>query len=242
MNRLIIALTRLMTKILGNLTFRTIKMSKETGSEEVTNNPLLKKLEEIYAVYDEVVIKPLSSGLGDKVIEADRKRDNIYYGLKSVVDGLARLEGAKGDAARALQLLFDEAGTITGADYGSESEVIKKLIKLLSGEAAATHLATLSLTNEAALLEPAQNQFHTIYMEQAKINASLKQQGSASQLRRELEYNLRSYYAFVWAMKDLAPWKNLYAELAELVKAAKNTIGKPEKDLTNDEIKLTEKQ
>lgn len=238
MNKLIIAITRLVTKILGNLTFRTIRMSEQTANDEVINNSLLKKLKEVYAVYDEVVIKPLSSGLGNKVIEADRKRDNIFYALKNTIDGLARLDGTKGDAARALQRLFDEAGTITGVDYGSESEVIKKLLKLLASDTAKAHLTTLSLTDEAAMLEPAQNEFHAIFMEQSKINAALIQQGSATGLRREVEYALRSYYAYVWAMKDQPTYKTLYSELAELVKAAKNTIGKKETDLTNTEIEL----
>jgi len=110
----------------------------------------------------------------------------------------------------------------------------------MKSENYAPSVTEVGLTEELKDLEQKQTAFHDTFMIQAEANAELRRQGSASGLRRELEMSLRSYYAYVWAMRAQSGWDVLYAKLAELVKAAKNTVGKPEKELTKDEIELKE--
>ncbi|MCE2617375.1 hypothetical protein [Phocaeicola oris] len=100
MNKLIIAFTQLIVKVLGNLAFRTIAISKKIGNEEVATNVLLKKVEEVYALYDKLILKPIYSGQGKIVVEKDLERDTSYNGLRRVIQGLARFNSEKGNAAK----------------------------------------------------------------------------------------------------------------------------------------------
>lgn len=238
MNKLIIAFTQLIIKVLGNLAFRTIAISKKLDSEEVTNNVLLKKVEEVYALFDTLILKPIYSGQGNEVAMKDFERDASFSGLRRAIQGLSNFNNAKGEAAKKLLEIYEITGNITGLDYADESEVVKKAIILFKSEKYAPSVTVAGLTDEVADLEQKQNAFHEAFIAQAEANAELRRQGTASGLRRELEMSLRSYYAYVWAMKDQPTYKTLYSELAELVKAAKNTIGKKETDLTNTEIEL----
>ncbi|MGP1436775.1 MAG: DUF6261 family protein [Phocaeicola sp.] len=242
MNKLIIAFTQLIVKVLGNLAFRTIAISKKIGNEEVATNVLLKKVEEVYALYDKLILKPIYSGQGKIVVEKDLERDTSYNGLRRVIQGLARFNSEKGNAAKKLLEIYEITGSINGLDYADESEVIKKTIAHMKSEEYAASITKAGLTEELADLEQKQKVFQETYLAQITSNAELRRQGTASGLRRDLEMALRSYYAYVWAMKNYEPWNKLYSELAELIKAAKNTIGKPEKDLTNDEIELETKK
>lgn len=240
MNKLIIAFTRLLVNILGNLAFRTIDISKKADSEEVTNNVLLKKLEEVYASFNELILKPIYSGMGNDVATRDMERDASYSGLRRVIQGLARFNNLKGEAARKLLEVYEMVGSIYGLNYADESEKVKKVIEKLKSAEYASSVAAAGLSDEVNDLEQKQTAFHEAYLAQAAANAELRRQGSASGLRRELEMALRSYYAYVWAMKAQPAWSTLYSELTELVKAAKNTIGKSEKELTKNEIELKE--
>lgn len=238
MNKLIIAFTQLIIKVLGNLAFRTIAISKKLNSEEITANVLLKKVEEIYALFDQLILKPIYSRQGDEVAKRDFERDASFSGLRRAIQGLARFNNARGEAAKKLLEVYEITGNIRGLDYADESEVVKKAVAHFKSEKYAPSVTAAGLTDEVADLEQKQTAFHDIYLQQVSANAELRRQGTASGLRRELEMALRSYYAFVWAMKDQPTWNTLYSELAELVKAAKNTIGKPEKELTEEEIEL----
>jgi len=55
---------------------------------------------------------------------------------------------------------------------------------------------------------------------------------NASAIRRDLEKILKTFLSLITAMKDIQDWKLLYADLNELVKAAKNsTLNKPENNI-----------
>lgn len=66
-----------------------------------------------------------------------------------------------------------------------------------------------------------QNLFEDLFAEQAAANAGLRQMKSASVIRRDLEKILKSLLNLITAMKDIQDWKLFYADINELVKAAK---------------------
>ena len=70
--------------------------------------------------------------------------------------------------------------------------------------------------------------FELLFAEQAGANANLRQMKNASAIRRDLERILKSFLYMIAAMKDIQDWRLLYADMNELVKAAKNsTLNKP---------------
>ena len=65
--------------------------------------------------------------------------------------------------------------------------------------------------------------FEALFAEQAAANADLRTMRSASAIRKDLEKSLKALLGLITAMKDVADWKLLYADVNELVKAAKNS-------------------
>ena len=65
--------------------------------------------------------------------------------------------------------------------------------------------------------------FEDIFEEQTEANAVLRQMQNASSVRRSLEKTLRSYFNILTGMKEVPDWQDAYAEINELVKAAKNS-------------------
>ena len=80
-------------------------------------------------------------------------------------------------------------------------------------------------------MKAAQTNFVAIFAEQMGINSELRLTESATSLRGNLEAALRNYLNVVTAMNQLEGWKNLYTELNEAVKAARNS-SKPGQDVT----------
>ena len=68
-----------------------------------------------------------------------------------------------------------------------------------------------------------QTAFETLFAEQATANADLRNMKSASGTRKDLEKSLKALLGLITAMKDVADWKLLYADVNELVKSAKNS-------------------
>ncbi|MCD0480272.1 hypothetical protein LPB90_17690 [Chryseobacterium sp. LC2016-29] len=60
-------------------------------------------------------------------------------------------------------------------------------------------------------------------LKKTRRNSGLRQMESASSVRRSLERSLRSYLNMLTALKEVPDWQDAYAEINELVKAAKNS-------------------
>lgn len=101
---------------------------------------------------------------------------------------------------------------------------MKKLIEALEAPKNTEYLTALSLTDAFADLKTKQVDFETLFAEQAEANAELRQMDSATSLRKNLQTQLKTYLDLVTAMKSVDGWQNLYADLNELVKAAKNSV------------------
>ena len=63
--------------------------------------------------------------------------------------------------------------------------------------------------------------FEATFADQSASNAELRNQSSASALRRGLEADLRVFLGFVTNMKEIPGWEIFYNDLNELAKAAK---------------------
>jgi len=115
--------------------------------------------------------------------------------------------------------------------YSSQTAQMKKLIEALELPSNTQKLSVLSVSNAFAEMKSKQDDFEIIFSEQATANAGLRQMESASSIRRSLEKILKAYFSLLTAMKDVPDWISAYAEISELVKAAKNSsAARKEKD------------
>ena len=95
---------------------------------------------------------------------------------------------------------------------------MKKLIEELEKQVNSQKLKALSLEDAFTDMKNKQEAFETLFAEQASANEK-----SASGIRRDLERSLKSFLNLITAMKDVSDWKLYYADINELVKAAKNS-------------------
>ena len=214
-----ISLSKVPTKNLDYLGEQTIVLSEMNSNPDVTANPLFLQLKTTYGRYNLVVIKKTYSGLGEDLKDCDLTRDKFYSNFVRIVDGFAAFaDTTKQAPAQLLQKIISETGSINGLSYAAESVVLNKLIEKLSAPDAQTAITALGIGEEVAKLADMQKKFDTLYAEQLDANSDLRQQSSASTMRKELENVLRSYYALVSAMSAVEPWKDIYSDLTELLK------------------------
>ena len=81
-------------------------------------------------------------------------------------------------------------------------------------------------------IREAQTAFEKLFNEVAGENSELRLMESASSFRKTLEVTLRNYFNVVKAMNQQPGWKELYAKLDEVVKAANNSKPTPPKTET----------
>lgn len=99
---------------------------------------------------------------------------------------------------------------------------MKKLLEELDIPANAAKIENMQLTPVVTQIKEAQTAFETLFNEIANENAELRLMESASSYRKTLETALRNYFNVVKAMSQLPGWKELYAKLDEVLKAANN--------------------
>lgn len=108
---------------------------------------------------------------------------------------------------------------------------MRKLIEALELPENMQKMGVLSVSTAFAEMKEKHSYFETVFGEQANANAGLRQMASASSIRRSLEQTLKAYLNVLTAMKDATDWKDAYAEVNELVKAAKNsTVARKNKE------------
>ncbi len=231
-----ITLSKLSTKDLATLAQRTINASDSGKYAVISNHPLLSELKTIYADYDMVYTKSTFSGKGNNVANADRNRDISFRILKNFLDSYRKMTSLLNyQFAEDLFQIFKLYGlSLDKMSYSSQTAQMKKLIEDLEKTENIQKLNALSLFPAFDEMKSKQNAFEQIFAEQAGANADLRQMKSASSIRRDLEKNLKSYLNLITAMKDITDWKLLYADINELVKAAKNsTVSGKEKNNLN---------
>lgn len=220
-----ITLSKLSTKDLATLSQRIINSSESENFPVISNHPLLTEFQAIYADYDEVYTKQIYSGKGVNVADADKERDNAFRVLKNFLNGYRKMTTLSNyQFAEDLYLIFKLYGLdMDKESYSTQTAQMKKLIEDLEKPDNIQKLNALSLSPAFNEMKSKQNIFEQIFSEQANANANLRQMKSASGIRRDLEKILKSFLNLITAMKDITDWKLLYADINELVKAAKNS-------------------
>lgn len=215
---------RLSTKVLGNLSNRVIAASSVYAATLLKDNPLLEVLKTSNDHYQQVLVKNIYSGLGDPVAQADLVRDRLYRAFRRMLQGLAVFsDTARGQAARALLTIFEESGDVNNLSYADQNIVMQTLLKRMDKPESTAHLSLLGLLDEYTALKNAQMAFEKISAEQTEANSVLRQQASASGIRRSLERSLRDLFSLVSAMENVSGWSDLYHDLNELIKEARQS-------------------
>ncbi|KQT17654.1 hypothetical protein ASG31_09690 [Chryseobacterium sp. Leaf404] len=220
-----ISLQRLSTKDLATLTQRILELSNSGKYTILNNHPLVTELATKYADYDAVYTKQTFSGKGKDVAVADGERDRAFSSLKAFLDGYRQLSSVPNfQLAEDLYQVFVEFGLdLDRMSYSSQTAQMKKLIETLELPENTQKLAALSVSTAFAEMKTKHQNFEMIFGEQANANAGLRQMASASSIRRDLEQTLKAFLNLLTAMKNVTDWKEAYAEVYELVKAAKNS-------------------
>ena len=214
-----IGYSSLSTKELDYLAEQTIILSHKNENKDVISNPVFEAIEAVHANYRAVVMKPTFSGLGASLREKDALRDSYFSSLEKIVSGMAVFDGSeKQQAAILLKKIFDNAGSVARMTYANQSVALEKAIEQLTTPESTNAITTLGINNEVDLFIGAQRDFNALYVEQIDANSDLRQQPSASSMRKELSETVRSYYALVSAMRTIEPWKDIYSDLTELLK------------------------
>lgn len=220
-----ISLQRVSTKDLATLTERTIQTSNSGKYSVLVNHPLMTELTRNYADYDVVYTKKTFSGKGKDVAEADHERDIAFSCIKAFLNGYRQVASVPNvqDAEDLYQVFVQFGLDLDRMSYSSQTAQMKKLIEALELPANTRKIANLSLSIAFLEMKTKHEYFEDIFEEQTEANADLRQMESASSVRRSLEKTLKSYFNLLTAMKDIPDWKEAYAEINELVKAAKNS-------------------
>jgi len=189
---------------------------------------LIKAYDDFFAVFD----KKTYSGEGDMVATADLHRDDLFKGMRNSLHGLATMKGLSTQQdAIDLYAVFEVHGLdLYRYSYGDETTHFDKLIEDLDMPVNTAKIEHVHLTESYTLMKAAHLDFVAIYNNQTSNNAQLRLKESATSLRGSLETALRNYLNVVTAMKDVDGWKELYAELNEVVKAANNSISQGKDD------------
>lgn len=220
-----ISLQRLSTKDLATLVQRTIASSKSGKYKITENQPLLTALEGVFVQYDAVYTKQTFSGKGKSVAEADEARDKAFSALKNFLFGYHQLSIApNADKAKALYDIIKTYGTdMDRQTYSTQTAQLKKLIEDLDKSENKAKLTALGILPALEDLKTKQEAFETLFAEQSEANAELRKTPSATALRKDLEKALRTYLDLIKVMKSQPVWEDLYQDINELVKSAKNS-------------------
>ncbi len=213
-------LTRLSTKDIATLAKRVLESSKSGKYPVVENHELLLAIENEYKAYSDTYSKSTYSGKGTEVAEADDKRDKLFNSIKSFVKGYTAIETMPNSAdAVDLYAIFEKFGlTINQLSYAEESAQMIKLIEELEKPENTAKLTALGIQPTFNELKAAQQNFETVYAQQAEANANLRNLPSATGSRKNLEIALRNYFNLLTAMKNISGWEMIYADINELVK------------------------
>ena len=214
----------LSTKVLGILADRTMELINQSAIDTAITNPLTAELKNRSEEYNTVVIKKTFSGMGITIEEADLQRDNCDASLKRILAGLAGFKGTpQTDAALQLLRIYEETGSVYNKNYAEESVILDRRLSKLQEPVNSSLVTQLHLTAQVEALLTAQTEFSRLFLTQAETNSALRQQHSASSIRQHLEDALRNLYGWINAQRNISPYDKLYTDMAEIIKAAKQS-------------------
>lgn len=228
-------LSSLSVSTLGALASGCITVSRKPAYTVVSDNVLLKAVEEEYAAYFLVFDRKVFSGMGSTVAEGDMYRDEPFRAMKSILKGFIKVSGSSLQAdAKVLFGIIEQLGSnLDRLEYSEENQKMDKLIAEFDKPENAVRLANLNLTELFATLKTRNAAFLDLFFKQTGMNAELHAMATASSLRDRLSEALRNYLAVVTAMKSVAGWEVLYNELNEVVKKANATLSSQSDDTSS---------
>ena len=228
-----ITLSDLSTKDLAALGQRTITISDEPAFVVVKDNPLLAAVKTVYNEYDALYTKKAFSGKSDLLIEADGNRDAPFGGLKDILVGHAKIASSpfQQDAKDIYAIIVKYGIDLDRYKWAEETAQMKKLLEELDKPENAAKIERMLLTHVVTQIKEAQAAFEKLFNEVAGENSELRLMVSASSYRKALETSLRNYFNVVKAMNSISGWRELYAKLDEVVKAANNSKPTPKQVL-----------
>jgi hypothetical protein len=140
-----------------------------------------------YATSDKLLQITHKSTLTDEVVEADKKRDEVFQGFYAVVKGSQKQPNEdKLKAARRLFVVLKEyQKSILYSTYNEESGALRNLLQDLSGTYAAD-VALLGFTDWATSLEQAERDFLALYGERQDESVA-KPKEDLQLIRAEME-------------------------------------------------------
>ena len=210
-------LTKLSTKELATLAEQVINATKQSNVSEAKKHSFLVQLETSYEEYTPVLFKTTYSGKGKSVAQADKERDTYVRSLKLIVEGYAKLKSITNytDADSLYNTLKIRGLNYDKLSYSEQTAQLNKLIEVLETPENIAKLEKFHLIEIFELLKVSQENFKTIYAEQALANAELRKIKPASVLRKDLEKTLKRFLDYVTLMIDTPSWKPLYNQLNE---------------------------
>lgn len=162
--------------------------------------------------------------MGVTIEEADLQRDNRDASFKRILVGLAGFEGTpQAKAAQQLLNIYEETGSVYNKNYAEESVILDRRLSKLQEPANSALVTLLNLAPQVDVLFEAQTEFNRLFLTQVETNSALRQQHSASSIRQHLEDALRNLYGWINAQRNISPYDKLYTDMAEIIKAAKQS-------------------
>lgn len=211
------------TKEIATLSERVVQASNSGKYKPVEDHPLLNNLEKETNIYKEVYSKITYSGKGTDVLKADKERDSLYTSLKAYLKAYAKMELLPHyqDAKALYDIWLSFGADISTLSYAEETAQMVRLIEEMDKQENTERLTHLNLLTTFQSLKTKQNNFESLYREQIEANAELRTIKSATSIRKDLEQALRAYIDFITAMKSVEGYKEIYAELNEIIKGIK---------------------
>ena len=219
-------LRKLSTKDLATLSEQVFEVVNQSNVSEAKKHVLLKRLEATHKDYVLSLSKATYSGKGKTVSQAHKERSAAYRNLKSFLTGYSKLPSAPfHKEAKELFAIFKQLGLrIDKLSYSEQTAQINKLIELFDTPENAEKLQKLSLNEAFDDIKKTQQNFKSLYSEQISANTELREQKSASVIRKDLEDLLKRFLSQVTIMYDVESWTPLYNKLNEYIKTYKKTI------------------
>ncbi len=214
-----IRFSTLSTKGLAALAESCIQLTEQNANKEVAKSPLFEKIKTSYNEYNNNLIKPSYSGMGDFIRQQDIVQDRYYAASRRLLLGFAAFEGSRrAKQAQKLLKIYDRHGSPLNLTYAQESILLQKLFETLNLPENKATIAELGIEEEMELFEQAHKDFYRVYLSQIDANSELRQQPTATSLRKDLESALRDFFAFISAMRKLSDWQDIYNDLNEVLK------------------------
>jgi hypothetical protein len=138
------------------------------------------------------ITKQVAQQQTEELAAADLKRDNLFRGVKYMVQAnLLHPDAEKQEAASELEKVIAKVGwNLHRESYDRQSALMKTLIKELTGKHAA-RVALLEMTGFVDLLNTSQTEFDAVRKEQLEQQAEMENISSMSAVRGDLEQAIK---------------------------------------------------